>query len=147
MRVFPGAVAFDGVETDFQDGQAIVEGQLMAVDLDRINDEEAEDFQDFFGDPLPGQQGEAEITEVTYDQIQTGEYYDFIAKIVRPRYEYRERRQPLATLQATTDGEGRFVLSFSRSEDVTYDLTLTAVDDAGRRAVRQTGVYGRFPNY
>jgi len=147
VQVFPAAVTFRDIQTDFQDGQATVEGQLTAVDLDRINSQEAEDFNDFLGDPLPGRQVGARVEEVTYEQIQEGEYYDFIAKIVRPRYRYEERRRPLPNLQATTDAQGRFAFTFSGSEDVTYEVTLTAVDDVGRTAVLQTGVYGRFRGY
>ncbi len=147
VQVFPAAVTFRDIQTDFRDGQAVVEGQLTAVDLDRINSEQAEDTNDFLGDPLPGRQVDAQVEEVTYEQIQEGEYYDFIAKIVRPRYRYEERRRPLPNLQATTDAQGRFTFTFSGSEDVTYEVTLTAVDDAGRKAVLETGVYGRFRGY
>jgi hypothetical protein len=147
VQVFPAAVTFRDTETDFRDGQAVVEGQLTAVDLDRINNEQAEDTNDFLGDPLPGRRVDAQVEEVTYEQIQEGEYYDFIAKVVRPRYRYEERRRPLPNLQATTDAQGRFAFTFSGSEDVNYDVTLTAVDDAGRQAVRETGVYGRFRGY
>jgi len=147
VQVFPAAVTFRDIQTDFRDGQATVEGQLTAVDLDRINSQEAEDFNDFLGDPLPGRQVDAQVEEVTYEQIQEGEYYDFIAKIVRPRYRYEERRRSLPSLQATTDAQGRFAFTFSGSEDVTYEVTLTAVDDVGRTAVLQTGVYGRFRGY
>jgi hypothetical protein len=147
VQVFPAAVTFDDLQTDFRDGQAAVEGQLTAVDLDRINSEQAEDYNDFLGDPLPGRRVDARVEEVTYDQIQEGEYYDFIAKVVRPRYRYEERRRPLPNLQATTDAQGRFAFTFAGSEDVTYEVTLSAVDDAGRQAVRETGVYGRFRGY
>ena len=147
VQVFPAAVTFHDTQTDFQDGQAIVQGQLTAVDLDRINNEQAEDTNDFLGDPLPGRRVDAQVEEVTYDQIQEGEYYDFIAKVVRPQYRYEQRRRPLPGLQASTDAQGRFTFTFSGSEDVTYDVTLSAVDDAGRKAVLETGVYGRFRGY
>jgi hypothetical protein len=147
VQVFPAGVTFDDVKTDFREGQAVVEGQLRAVDLDRINSEQAKDTNDFLSDPLPGRRVDAQVEEVTYEQIQEGEYYDFIAKIVRPRYRYDERRRSLPNLQATTDTQGRFAFTFSGSQDVTYEVTLTAVDDAGRQAVLETGVYGRFRGY
>jgi hypothetical protein len=147
VQVFPAAATFDDVKTDFREGQAVVEGQLRAVDLDRINSEQAEDTSDFLGDPLPGRRVDAQVEEVTYEQVQEGEYYDFIAKIVRPRYGYVEHRRSLPNLQATTDAQGRFAFTFSGSEDVTYDVSLTAVDDAGRQALRGAGIYGRFRGY
>jgi len=147
VQVFPAAVTFRDIDTDFSDGQAIVQGQLTAVDLDRINREEAEGFNDFLGNPLPGRPVEATVTEVTYEQIKTGERYDFIAKIVLPTYRYEERRRPLPGLQATTDADGRFTMTFAGSEDVTYEVELSTADDAGRKATLTTGVYGRFRNY
>lgn len=147
VRVFSAAVAFDEVRTDFQDAQAVVEGQVRAVDLDRINSEEAEHSGDFMGAPVSGRQVEVQVAEVSYEQIQTGEYYDFIDKIVRPRYRYEERRNTIGTFEAITEGDGRFTVGFAASEDLSYEVTLAATDDTGRRATFRTGVYGRFGAY
>jgi hypothetical protein len=74
----------------------------------------------------------AAVEETRYRAIETGDYYDFIEKVVRKSYRYEEERFPVGEFRASTDRAGRFEVTFPATRDRSYRITLTTSDDAGR---------------
>jgi len=72
------------------------------------------------------------VVETSYRKVETGDYYDFIAKAVRKSYRYDEVKGPAAKLTATADGAGHFELSFPAPDDKTFQVTVRVTDPAGR---------------
>ena len=117
------------------------------MDLERINSDEASDYSDYLGDPAAGRQVTADVTETSYQRVEIGETYDFIAKIVRKEYRYDPVSTSLGRFTATSDAEGRFAISFPADKDRSYEVDLRVTDDAGRTFRQQTYVYSGVDSY
>ncbi len=150
VQVFPAAVYLESA-SEFSDGTATVSGTVYNVDIQRLNSEEANSLvedpegglvPDSQGLPAPGRTVTARVVEESYRQIEVGETYDFIAKIVRKRYRYETVRTSLGQFTATSDAQGRFAISFAAEKDKSYEATLQVKDDEGRTYSEQTYVYG-----
>ncbi len=144
VRVFPAALTLD-IESEFSEGTATVSGTVYDVDLDRINDDEARDLSDYRGDPSPGRTVTAQVVEQSYQRIEVGETYDFVAKAVRKGYEYEPVTTPLGEFTPTSDAQGRFSFSFPAQEGNSYEVTFTVADDAARVLSTETWVYAGTP--
>ena len=109
-------------------------GRIVAdvhlVDLDPLNSEATEtdaetppelygntrpyvsETPDFRGPARAGQVFRATVTRTTWERVETGEDYDFVNKVVIPRYEYREKRETYKTGTFTSDAAGRAVFVY-----------------------------------
>jgi len=140
VQVFPSALTLD-MTSEFSSDTATLSGTVYNVDLERINNDEGRDFYDYRGDPAAGRQVTADVTETSYQRVEIGETYDFIAKIVRKEYRYDPVRKSLGQFSATSDAHGRFAISFPAGKDKSYEVDLRVTDDAGRTFRQQTYVY------
>ena len=140
VRVFPADLTLE-VDSQFSAGTATVSSTVYNVDLDRINDDEARDLSDYRGDAAAGRPVTAEVVEQSYQRIEEGESYDFVAKIVRKDYRYERVTTPLGQFSATSDAQGGFSLSFPAEEGKSYEVTLSVTDDAARTFSTQRWVY------
>lgn len=143
VRVFPAALDFDAEARAVAD-QARVTGTLHTVSLDRINAGTSEEYR---GPVARNRRVTAAVTEITYRKVADGEHYDFIEKKVVKEYRHEEVRRSYGTFRDTTDARGRFTLSFSTEPDRSYEVELSALDDAGRVARTTRWVYrgaGRY---
>jgi len=141
VSVFPAALNISA-STEVQDGQGIIEGSVHHIDLSRINEGTAEDYDDYLAAPAGGVSVSGQITEVSWEERETGEYYDFIAKIVRKRYEYDRKERPLTSFTVTTDSDGGFRYAFPVEEEKYYEIEPSVTDDAGRRATTELALSG-----
>jgi hypothetical protein len=141
VSVFPSALNISA-STELEDGQGIIEGSVYHIDLSRINEDTAEDYDDYLGAPAGGVTVSGQITEVSWERREAGEYYDFIAKIVRKRYEYDSKERSLTSFTATTDSDGDFRYTFPVEEEKYYKIELSVTDDAGRRATTEVTISG-----
>ncbi len=67
---------------------------------------------DFRGPAKAGQVFRATVTRTTWERVEMGEEYDFVNKVVIPRYEYREKRETYKTGTFTSDATGRAVFLY-----------------------------------
>ena len=141
VSVYPASLTASA-QTDVDGDQGVITGTVHHVDLSRINDGTSQGYQDVLGDPAAGVTVSFDITDVSYRQIETGEYYDFIAKIVRKRYRYDEVEQPLGTFTAVTDANGAFRYAFPVDQERYYRINLRVTDDQGRTESQQLSVSG-----
>jgi hypothetical protein len=146
VQVFPSTLTIEAT-SEVSAGTATVSGTVYNVDLERINNDEASDFSDYLGDPAAGRQVTADVTETSYQRVEIGESYDFIAKIVRKEYRYDQVTRSLGSFSATSDADGDFVISFPAGEDKSYEATLRVTDDAGLTFRQETYVYSSIGSY
>jgi hypothetical protein len=143
VLVFPSALTMQA-SSAFLAGKARVDGTVYNVDLERLNNDTAKDFDDYRGLAAAGRKVTAAVTEVSYRAVETGESYDFIAKIVRKTYRYEEQRRSVGTFTTTTDARGRFSVSFAAAKDRSYEVDLETVDDARRAYTTKEYVYSGY---
>ncbi|MGD0205511.1 MAG: alpha-2-macroglobulin family protein, partial [Dehalococcoidia bacterium] len=146
IQVFPSALTLDAT-SEFSADTATLSGTVYNVDLERINSDEASDYSDYLGDPAAGRQVTADVTQTSYQRVEIGETYDFIAKIVRKEYRYDPVSTSLGRFIATSDAEGRFAISFPAEKARSYEADLRVTDDAGRTFRQQTYVYSGVDAY
>ncbi len=149
VLVFPSAVALDATPT-FDTGTGTLSGTVYNVDLSRINsgdlvgytkDPYGSPSPDYRGPPAPGREVTATVTETSYAATEIGDYYDFIAKIVRKRYRYDEVRTPIGTFTAVSGADGGYQISFPAAPSRSYQADITVRDDADRRHLTQAWLY------
>ncbi len=95
--------------------------------------------------PRAGLAVRMQVTEYTYDRVETGTYYDFVNKRTVPQYRYDRRERDLGETVLVTGADG--TVSFPAPPtrpDANYALTFSAVDGRGRTATAQTEAR-RFP--
>ena len=146
VSVFPAALNISA-STEVQDSEGIIEGSVHHIDLSRINEGTAEDYDDYLGAPAGGVTVSGRIIEVSWEPRETGEYYDFIAKIVRKRYEYDRKERPLTDFTMTTDSDGRFRYTMPVAEEKEYEIELAVTDNAGRRATAKVSLWGEASTF
>lgn len=96
----------------------------------------------YLGDPVAGREIKGQVFRIRWEARETGQYYDFVAKLVRKTYEYREVRDPVQTFAVTTDQSGVAAWSFVPEKGQSYLITLTSIDDKGRTIASDVSVYG-----
>jgi hypothetical protein len=134
VRVFGPSI---GVESSFvsRDGKnAKIITKVNQIDINKVNSGQEDYYGDYKGDLATGIRLRAEITEISYNKIDEGDYYDFINKIVRKRYSYKSVEKPLGSYEGVTDGKGEHSYDFSIDADKSYRVKIFAYDSAGRVA-------------
>jgi hypothetical protein len=132
--VFPSAYQVRGTGS-VVDGRLLVRGTLRAVDLEHVERLIAQGRWDGEapGTGVAAGRIDASIIELIPVRRQVGTDYDWIEKVVRPRYEYEIQRHPVATVTVTTGSDGTFTLRRAVPDpDHEYEIVLTARDAAGR---------------
>lgn len=111
------------------------------VDLTTLNDDDNTNDSSL-GDVLPGQRASVSVYSITWDKIEVGEEYDFVNKVVRKLYEYRERKELITQKYVTTgeDGKASFDFPAASSFEGYYIMETTAVDTSGRTLKYQNSV-------
>lgn len=130
------------------DGRTLrIAGSVDEVDLARVEvavaagtwdrwDEEANNPD---GAPVPGARVKVTVTELVPVRRQVGSDYDFIEKVVRPRYEYDTKRELVKTVTLTTGSDGVLDASVTvPSEDHQYEITAETADPEDRPARLRT---------
>lgn len=121
-------------------GTLTVSGSVRVVDVARVDRERAAGTWN--GDPaggvIAGRQVTVTITQLHQVRTQTGTYYDFLEKVVRPIYQYDTQRIALATTRTVSGADGAFTLSVPvPSDSDSYEVLLSSQDEAGRTELRR----------
>jgi len=134
VLVFPSAYDLDA--SGVVEGRRLkVSGSLHKVDLAKVRRAIAAGTWagDAAGAAVGGKQIRVSVTELVPVRRLVGNDYDFIEKIVRPRYEYHTERKPLDTLTVVSGADGRVRFSLKvPNADHEYAVALSAKDGAGR---------------
>jgi alpha-2-macroglobulin len=142
-QVFAAAIALESSARRTRD-RVTVRGTAFRVDLSRLNAGTEEDLADYKGPVAAGRVVTATVTETFYRKVKEGEDYDYVNKVVRPRYRFVPVRRPHGTFSATTDRAGRFSISFAATRDRSYEIKLAVKDDEGRTFRDQAYLYSSF---
>ena len=141
VSVYPASVT-TSAQTDVNGDQGVITGTVHGVDLSRINDGTSKGYQDVLGSPAAGVTVSFDITDVSYRQTEIGEYYDFIAKIVRKQYRYDQVRVPLGRFTVATDANGAFRYIFPVDQERDYQVDMRVTDGQGRTQSQQLYLSG-----
>ncbi|PIQ67849.1 hypothetical protein COV92_00850 [Candidatus Uhrbacteria bacterium CG11_big_fil_rev_8_21_14_0_20_41_9] len=102
-------------------GTALVNATVRSVDLAGGEGELVSDLRI-----------EGDIIEITYNRVETGEYYDFINKIVRKTYRYNKIENKIGNFSGTSDSNGEYHYNFPITQDKSYKVNISVVDAEGR---------------
>lgn len=101
---------------------------------------------EYIGDPVSGHAVKARIVKITYNKVETGQYYDPINKVVRKKYDYHRNERTIDTLKGVTNGKGEwsFEKHFSEEEGARYNIIFSTEDSGGRKTDASSYVYPSF---
>lgn len=145
VRVFINDVNIDIDSTIDDEDMGTLKVQVNKYDLTRLNNNTAENDRDYLGEPKQGQKIEGTIYKNEWKKKETGEYYDFINKVVRKQYEYYTEKTSVKKVSLVTDqdGKGEMKLDQLDTEDCYYTAELNAVDSNGRKMELKSH-FGRY---
>lgn len=132
--VFPSAYDLDA-QGVISSGRLMVDGSLHQVDLAKVERAIAAGTWsgDAAGRAVGGKRIAVTVTEIVPVRRLVGNEYDFIEKIVRPRYEYDIQRKTLDSLTVVSGADGRIRFSLAvPNVDHEYEVVLSIKDGAGR---------------
>ncbi|MDD4901980.1 MAG: polymorphic toxin-type HINT domain-containing protein [Patescibacteria group bacterium] len=118
------------VKTDGAD-QAKLQLNVKKVDIAKANVVGATEDQ-FLHEAAPGMPVTVSVTEISYQAVSTGQYYDFFNKIVRNTYRYNEIRNNIASAKGKTDSAGQYQYSFPIKPKNSYEVNVTIKDVNGQ---------------
>lgn len=130
------------VQSEVDGDQGVITGTVHEVDLSRLNDGTSSGHDDILGNPAEGATVLFDITAVSYVETEIGEYYDFIAKVVRKEYRYDTVEVALGTFTAVTDANGAFSHSFPIDAEPYYRIDMRLTDGGGRTELQSLYVSG-----
>ncbi|MEX2247094.1 MAG: Ig-like domain-containing protein [Dehalococcoidia bacterium] len=121
---------------EVESGTATVSGTVHNADLSAFDDDESDayfySYDDINGTPAPGRPVALHVVEISYNKVEVGEHYDFIAKVVRKEYRYDAVESVLGDFSAVSAADGTFSTRFPAAKDKTYRVEVTVQDGAGR---------------
>lgn len=151
FMVFPNDITLR-TAGELKDGVASLSLTSSKVVLDTLNDDDPAN-DDYVGPADPDRKINVSIYKNTWMKIETGETYDFINKVVRKTYEYRQEKELILSRSLTTDSLGEAGLEFPVDSNFEgyYSAEITATDSKGHSMKYETGFYSkggiRYPSY
>ncbi len=104
---------------------------VKKVDLAAANVAGATEDQ-FLHEAAPGLALTGTITEISYQAVDTGQYYDFVNKVVRHTYSYNPVSTNIGSFTGTTDSSGGFQYSFAAQPQHSYVVDVTIKNSDGQ---------------
>lgn len=135
------------VQGEAENGVARVEAEVNWVDLSKVNSDSGTKYGDYFGEGAGGRTVRGEITEITWDKVLDGEYYDYINKRTVQNWTYNRDVRFLESFVMDTDGSGMASYEFKINPEAFYEVKLEVSDDDGRVAHEFTTIHGKYSSY
>lgn len=103
------------------------------VDIEGVANyyEKRENYDDIFTDLVPNTQVDINIEKREYIREETGEYYDYINKVVRKTYNYRTETTTIEESTLYTDENGKLNYPLNLDESYTHNISLKVYDSEG----------------
>lgn len=120
---------------------ATIKGRVNKVDLDKINNNTASDFD---GLAIANQAVTSAVTEITYLKLDDGEEYDYINKVVNKKYKYERQEKVILEKALSTDANGEFNYTFNYEKDKSYSIKNVTKDYKGREVEASDYVWGGY---
>jgi uncharacterized protein YfaS (alpha-2-macroglobulin family) len=112
FRVFNNNININAKGKIENEKNAILDVVINEIDLTKINKGTEENYNDYLGKVVEGKKITGVLYKNYYEKIETGEYYDYINKVVRKTYDYKHKKDKIKDFTATTDKEGKINLTF-----------------------------------
>lgn len=141
FRVFANDLTLEPTGT-IKDNKATITVKANTVVIGTLNDDNQEN-DTTVGQPVSGHPVNLSIYKYSWEKIETGEEYDFVNKVVRKTYEYKEKRELLTQQALTTGANGIATYEFAADPKFEgyYQVQITAKDKAGKSLKYETGLY------
>ncbi len=103
--------------------------------------------EEYLGAPISGQTITAKVVKITHKKIESGQYYDYINKVVRKNYNYVTEEAIIETISSTTDtnGEWTFTRTLPSEKDIQWRIDFSTQAPNGR--VVKDSSYAYFYDY
>lgn len=131
-------------QVEQREGEATVTVQLNQITLQKIN---AGRDWDYKGPTAPGRSIQFFLTELNWNKMEDGQYYDFIEKVVRTRYRYVEAHKEIGAFEAESDINGKAAYTFPVDPEKQYQVTIRTQDSRGLGLSDSVSVSGRRFSY
>jgi len=119
---------------EIKDNKITLETQVNYIDLKPLNDEDKENDKDYIGAGVNNKKLTGEIYENVWKKKEVGQYYDFINKVVRKKYEYYTEQTKIKSFEIVTDekGYGKLELEVVDLEGCYYTAKIKTKDSKDR---------------
>ncbi len=141
VRVFDSQIDINS-EREVEDNHAKINISTHHIDLTNLNNDENTDYNDYLGEVAANQIVNAEITEVYWEKIEDGEYYDFINKKVVKKYRYQKHENHFESFSVSTNNNGENSYEFDIEDGKYYKVNLETQDENDNTAYDIVIVYG-----
>ena len=123
------------VTSTIKDEVGTLKVQVNKYDLTKLNNNTAKNKSDYLGEAKQGQKIKGTVYKNIWKKKETGEYYDYINKVVRKQYNYYTEKTKLKSVSLITDkeGKGETKLDLEELKDGYYTVELSALDSKGRK--------------
>ena len=98
------------------------------VDLKKYN---ANPQDGFTGSPVKGQKANIRIVKNWWEKVDAGTYYDFVEKVTRKKYDYKQRQEVVVEQPVQSNDQGEIVFDFPLEKSHSYEATVTTNDSDG----------------
>lgn len=134
VRVFVNDIHVD-IDAQREGKKGTLSLQVNKYDLSRLNDGTAKDDFDYLGNAVANQTLKGTIYKNEWKKREAGEYYDYVNKVVRKRYDYYKETTKVKDVSLTTNKEGiaKIDVSFDQLKNCYYNADLTTTDGNGRK--------------
>lgn len=108
--------------------------QANKIVLDKLNDDLADNDEDYLGAALAGQTIKGTIFRNEWKKSEIGQYYDFINKVVVPEYNYYTDKTVYQDISLNTDANGKAQIDVTLPDlkNSYYTVELSTQDLSGR---------------
>lgn len=141
------------VQGEIRDKNGKINIEVDKLTVDKVNSGAADPWEEdaFVSGKGAGIPVTVSVFRQEWDQIEDGEYYDFINKVVVKKYRYNERRVLVDERQVVTDRNGKANFTFDAEDKKSYLVELKAQDAKDHQAKREIylsgGIYPRYYGY
>ena len=149
VLVFASKVFLEG-EVKRDGNGFVLSGLLSHVNLDKINQGEYPERDNFVSSPAAGYSLKGKVIQEKWEKVEDGgEIYNYITKKVEKRYYYEYSTQEIGEFAVVTDKKGKvhYQGNYNLDPEGSYYLELTAQDQEGRQSKRRLHIFQNSDNH
>lgn len=134
FRIFNNNIHVNSVGK-VEDDKATLTLDIHEVDLTRLNNNTAKDYNDFLGKVIEGRTISGSLYKNYYIKEEIGEYYDYINKVVRKNYNYKPMKDKIENFEAITNQEGKISVDFELGDtnECYYTVEFSTYDNNNKK--------------
>ncbi len=147
IRIFVNDINVN-LETKLDDEKGTLKATVNTITLDRLNDGSAADMNDYLDLPVEGHELNGTIYRNEWVKEEVGEFYDFINKEVRKRYNYNMEKTVYEQVRLETNEQGVAELNIDlpKEKNVHYTIEIKTNDLQGR-SMAYTQYFNEYYRY